>query len=86
MHNRVVFVCPSCDHRQASYMLRLKICLFYRIRDENRAKFKISYSCGHRVPKSARNDAGININPEYRFLSVTHNSQAMQIIGVLLQF
>ena len=26
---------------------------FYQIRDKNRPKFKISYSCGHRVSKSA---------------------------------
>ena len=96
-YNHVVFVCPPCDHRHASqfyfysYMLRLKIGLFYQIRDENQAKFKISYSCSHRVPKSARYDACININninPEYKFLSVTHNSQATSqwladIIGVL---
>ena len=44
-------------------MLRLNIgflLAFYQIRDENRAKFKISYSCGHRVSKSARSDASIN--------------------------
>ena len=33
------------------------ILAFYQIRDENRAKLKISYSCGHRVSKSARYDA-----------------------------
>ena len=41
---------------------RLRTCFgstlgFYQIRDENRAKLKISYSCGHRVSKSARYDA-----------------------------
>ena len=41
---------------------RLRVCVgsilaFYQIRDENRAKLKISYSCGHRVSKSARYDA-----------------------------
>ena len=30
---------------------------FLPIREENRAKLKISYSCGHRVSKSARYDA-----------------------------
>ena len=34
-------------------MRRLNLA-FYLIRDENRAKFKFSYSCGHRVSKSAR--------------------------------
>ena len=40
---------------------RLRTCFgsqlaYYQIRDENRAKLKISYSCGHRVSKSARYD------------------------------
>ena len=44
---------------------RLRTCFgstlaFYQIRDENLAKFKISYSCGYRVSKSASSDAGIN--------------------------
>ena len=44
---------------------RLRTCFgstlaFYQIRDENRAKMKISYSCGHRVSKSARYDATLN--------------------------
>ena len=43
---------------------RLRTCFgsklaFYQIRDENRAKFKISYLCGPRVPKTARYDASI---------------------------
>ena len=43
----------------------LRVCVgsilaFYQIRDENRAKLKISYSCGHRVSKSARYDATLN--------------------------
>ena len=50
----------SCVHRVA--IGRLRVCVgsimaFYQIRDENRAKLKISYSCGHRVSKSARYDA-----------------------------
>ena len=51
----------SCVHRVS--IGRLRTCFgstlaFYRqIRDENRAKLKISYSCGHRVSKSARYDA-----------------------------
>ena len=44
---------------------RLRTCFgstlaFYQIRDENRAKLKNSYSCGHRVSKSARYDATFN--------------------------
>ena len=44
---------------------RLRTCFgstlaFYQIRDENRAKLKISYSCGHRVSKSARYDATLS--------------------------
>ena len=59
-YNRELFVCPSCVHRVA--IGRLRVCIgsilaFYQIRDENRAKLKISYSCGHRVSKSARYDA-----------------------------
>ena len=55
-----IFVCPSCVHRVS--IGRLRTCFgstlaFYQIRDENRAKLKISYSCGHRVSKSARYDA-----------------------------
>ena len=41
---------------------------FYQIRDENRAKFKISYSCGHRVSKSARSDASIRIHAKRQTL------------------
>ena len=48
-------------------MLRLNIG-FLPIRDENRAKFKISYSCGHRVSKSARSDASIRKNALVQFL------------------
>ena len=47
---------------------RLRVCIgsilaFYQIRDENRAKLKIkiSYSCGHRVSKSARYDATLRL-------------------------
>ena len=54
-----IIVCPSCVHRVP--IGRLRTCFgstlaFYQIRDENRAKLKISYSCGHRVSKSARYD------------------------------
>ena len=47
-YNRVSIVCPSVGfvHASAQHWL-----------DENRAKLKISYSCGHRVSKSARYDA-----------------------------
>ena len=52
-----IIVCPSCVHRVS--IGRLRTCFgstlaFYQIRDENHAKLKISYSCGHRVSKSAR--------------------------------
>ena len=62
-YNRELFVCPSCVHRVA--IGRLRVCVgsilaFYQIREENRAKLKISYSCGHRVSKSARYDATLN--------------------------
>ena len=58
-----IIVCPSCVHRVP--IGRLRTCFgstlaFYQIRDENRAKLKISYSCGHRVSKSARYDATLN--------------------------
>ena len=54
-----IIVSYSCVHRVA--IGRLRVCVgsilaFYQIRDENRAKLKISYSCGHRVSKSARYD------------------------------
>ena len=54
-----IIVCPSFVHRVP--IGRLRTCFgstlaFYQIRDENRAKLKISYSCGHRVSKSARYD------------------------------
>ena len=52
-YNRVFIVCPSVGFVHAS----AQHWLFYQIRDENRAKLKISYSCGHRVSKSARYDA-----------------------------
>ena len=59
-YNRVSIVC----HRVS--IGRLRTCFdstlaFYQIRDENRAKLKISYSCGHRVSKSARYDATLNM-------------------------
>ena len=49
-------MCPSVGFVYASG----SILAFYQIRDENRAKLKISYSCGHRVSKSARYDATLN--------------------------
>ena len=63
-YNRELFVCPSCVHRVV--IGRLRVCVgsilaFYQIREENRAKLKISYSCGHRVSKSARYDATLTI-------------------------
>ena len=59
-YNRELFVCPSCVYRVTIGRLRVfvgSILAVYKIRDENRAKFKISYSCGHRVSKSVRYDA-----------------------------
>ena len=58
-----IIVCLSCVPRVS--IGRLRTCFgstlaFYQIRDENRAKLKISYSCGHRVSKSARYDATFN--------------------------
>ena len=66
-YNRELFVCPSCVHRVA--IGRLRVCVgsilaFYQIREENRAKLKISYSCGHRVSKSARYDATLKDNDQ----------------------
>ena len=60
-----IIVCPSCVHRL--FIGRLRTCFgstlaFYQIRDENRAKLKISYSCGHRVSKSARYDATLSVS------------------------
>ena len=48
---------------------RLRTCFgstlaFYQIRDENRAKLKSSYSCGHRVSKSARYDATFTVSQQ----------------------
>ena len=59
----MAFVCPACVHRVT--ISRLCTCFgskmaFFQIRDKNPAKFKIFYSCGHHVPKSARYDASIN--------------------------
>ena len=59
-----IIVSYSCVHRVA--IGRLRVCVgsilaFYQIREENRAKLKISYSCGHRVSKSARYDATLCI-------------------------
>ena len=67
-YNRELFVCPSCDNRVD--IGRLRVCVgsilaFYQIRDENCAKLKISYSCGHRVSKSARYDA--TLKPAFAF-------------------
>ena len=62
-----IIVSYSCVHRVA--IGRLRVCIgsilaFYQIRDENRAKLKISYSCGHRVSKSARYDATLTEHTE----------------------
>ena len=43
-YHRVSIVCPSVGFVRFGSTLA-----FYQIRDENRAKLKISYSCGHRV-------------------------------------
>ena len=62
-YNRELFVCPSCVHRVTIGTLRVcvgSILAFYQIRDENRVKFKNSYSCGHRVSKSVRYDATVS--------------------------
>ena len=72
-YNRELFVCPSCVHRVT--IGRLRVCVgtilaFYQIRDENRAKFNISYSCGHHVSKSARYDASIKKITKFTVLSI----------------
>ena len=54
-YNRVSIVCPSLRTCFGSTLA------FYQIRDKNRAKFKISYTCGHRVSKSARSDAILDV-------------------------
>ena len=60
-----ILVSYSCVHRVT--IGRLRVCVgsildFHQIRDENRAKFKLSYSCGHRVSKSARYDATLTVS------------------------
>ena len=54
--HRVSIVWPSVGFVYASG----SILAFYQIRDEKRAKLKISYSCCHRVSKSARYDATLS--------------------------
>ena len=54
-YNSVSIVCPSVGFGSTL--------AFYQIRDENRANLKISYSCGHRVSKSARYDATAGPRP-----------------------
>ena len=61
-YNRELFVCPSCVHRVA--IGRLRVCVgsilaFYQIRDENRAKLKISYSCRQYVLVIHLNDDSV---------------------------
>ena len=77
-----IIVCPSCIHRVP--IGRLRTCFgstlaFYQIRDENRAKLKNSYSCGHRVSKSARYDATLNEHPVKLYL----NKETQQILWLL---
>ena len=71
-----IIVSYSCIHRvsivwpSVGFVYALgSILAFYQIRDENRAKLKISYSCGHRVSKSARYDATLSrrIHEAYRW-------------------
>ena len=91
-YNRDLFVCPSCGHRVA--IGRIRVCVgsilaFYQIRDENRAKLKISYSCGHRVSKSARYDATLillmrNCNPNLNDDLLIRMHQFLQISIVIL--
>ena len=76
-----IIVCPSCVHRVS--IGRLRTCFgstlaFYQIRDENRAKLKISYSCGHRVSKSARYDATLTVQP--RVNTVTYLEDLTQVV------
>ena len=76
-YNRELFVCPSYVHRVA--IDRLRVCVgsilaFYQIREENRAKLKISYSCGHRVSKSARYDATLKLNYAVQMLYIWYNT------------
>ena len=67
-----IIVSYSCDHRVSIVYPSVNFVyasaqywLFYQIRDENRAKLKISYSCGHRVSKSARYDATFKISKPF---------------------
>ena len=76
-------MCPSCVHRVA--IGRLRVCVgsvfaFYQIREENRAKLKISYSCGHRVSKSARYDATLT---EARDMSMTNTLDPTNVYLVI---
>ena len=87
-YNRVSIVCPSCVIRVS--IGRLRTCFgstfaFYQIRDENRAKLKISYSCGHRVSKSARYDTTLkevipSIISPLLWVRATHWAHARQAI------
>ena len=73
-----IIVSYSCVHRVA--IGRLRVCVgsifaFYQIREENRAKLKISYSCGHRVSKSARYDA--TLRPSHTEHGWAHGSNTV---------
>ena len=72
-----IIVSYSCVHRVT--IGRLRVCVgsilaFYQIRDENCAKFKISYSCGHRVSKSARYDATLRNCLAVKIMSIVNLS------------
>ena len=89
-YNRELFVCPSCVHRVAIGRLRVyvgSILAFYQIHEENRAKLKISYSCGHRVSKSARYDATLKDEIAQSNLNVRFRSPKpviiLLIVGIL---
>ena len=83
-----IIVCPSCVHRVS--IGRLRTCFgstmaFYQIRDENRAKLKISYSCGHRVSKSARYDATLTAKLISAFVFATRIVQSLFFLNPKFQ-
>ena len=78
-----IIVCPSCVHRVP--IGRLRTCFgstlaFYQIRDENRPKLKISYSCGHRVSKSARYDATLRFLHQWINISSLLNPKLCNVL------
>ena len=68
-YNRVVFVCPSCDHRQASYMFRLEIGEFVtKIGRNSNVHIRVAIVCQNRLGMTP----ALTLTPNTGFYRLLH--------------